>query len=172
MSKNGTENGFLYVFDNNRQRSVPDDIKSAHEPINLNTSADSQVSWAARFTLTNDANKKGVRLMAPTNPAQESVLIQGDSCWSIHEYAPGRMLLAAKSCILNLKDWQILHIHEAIGYKATFEKMGFFLTLPGFNLEKFPFAVVRGRANIHILNVSNGYMRPLFRCKATSIYGQ
>lgn len=50
--------------------------------------------------------------------------------------------------------------------------MGYFLSLPGFNLETFPFAVVRGRANIHILNVSNGYMRPLFRCKATSIYGQ
>ena len=84
---------------------MPSDIESAHKPIVMNTAADSQVSWVARFTLTDDATKKGVRLMAPSNPARESVLIQGDFCWSIHEYAPGRMLLAAKSCILNLKDW-------------------------------------------------------------------
>lgn len=105
MSKNGAGNGFLCIFDNNGLHNVPDDIKSAHKSIVMNTTAESKVSWVAKFTLADDVTKRGARPMTPIDPAKESVLIHGDSCWSIYEYSPGRMLLAAKSCILNLKDW-------------------------------------------------------------------
>ena len=82
------------------------------------------------------------------------------------------MLVSSKKSIFNLHDWKVHHIYENKAFKVNFDKMGYFLPVPGFDLETFPFIIVSGRKSIKILNVNTNYMEPLVKTQATVTYGQ
>ena len=100
------------------------------------------------------------------------MLFKDEQCWSVFEYAPGRMLVSSKKTIFNLHDWEVHHVYDNKVFKDNFDRKGFFLPVLGFDLETFPFFIVSGRNNIKLINVNTDYIEPLIKTKATVTYGQ
>ena len=120
-------------------------------------------------------NKKEGTTLSLNDVKNNSILIEGEKCGSVIEFAPRRMLYSTDNHIFNLKDWKIIQTYENTVYSdiGNFGKMGFFLPLPGFDLESFPFIIVSARESIKIINVNeeSSYMEPLINTKPTATYG-
>ena len=159
--------GFLRTFENTAPY-VPKDIQSNHAAIKHHEEDEDNFTWLARFSFDYEQGR-----MILKEATTESILFEGELCWSVYEYAPGRMLVSTKKNIFNLQDWQMLHVYENnLSLRANFDKMGYFLPMPGFDLETFPFMIVSGAKSIKILNVNTDYMEALVKTKATATYGQ
>ena len=50
--------------------------------------------------------------------------------------------------------------------------MGFFMPLPDYNEEDYPFLIVSGKFSVALLNVKTGYFEPLINTKASVSYNQ
>ena len=106
-----------------------------------------------------------------------SILIKGEKCGSVIEFASRRMLISTDNKIFNLNNWTLIQTFENTVYSdiGNFGKMGFFLPLPKFHPKSFPFIIVSAHESIKIINVNeddeSSYMEPLINTKPTATYG-
>ena len=82
------------------------------------------------------------------------------------------MVVTTLDKIFIMKDWEIIKVHHSKKSQETWEKMGFFMPLPNYSEEDYPFLIVSGKFSVALLNVKTGYFEPLINTKASVSYNQ
>ena len=63
-------------------------------------------------------------------------------------------------------------VHKDKKSQETWDKMGFFMPLPGFNSDNFPFLIISGNSSIAVLNAKTCYFEPIIFTSASLSYSQ
>ena len=103
----------------------------------------------------------------PAKPRVECRNIRKNSCYikdeqvrSIYEFAPGKLIVHVSPCdLLLIENWKLYRYisddHKGNHYKT------WFVPLPNFNPETFPFIVVSGRESFNLVNLKERRMQML-----------